>query len=154
MTCKHFSRAVALCPSPRRGAGSRLAKNFTGTQGRGIARRRRAGTPVAWALMGKAISTMYPELDVSSSPAAACQRHARREGRERLRWHRRAQRHLAAAKGIDPYKKPTENVMGLLNLHDSNPDALHIVNKASALRPRPDQGKEDAHPHLHVCHRR
>ena len=39
---------------------------------------------------------------------------------------------FAAAKGIDPYKKPTENVMGLLNLHDST--RMHfIVNKASGI---------------------
>ncbi|MFR3458881.1 MAG: TAXI family TRAP transporter solute-binding subunit [Bilophila wadsworthia] len=128
MTCKHLFKAVALALSLAVGAAPALAKNFTELKA--------AASPAggAWYVgmgaMGKAISTMYPEFDVSL-PAADRQRHARREGRERLR-HRRAQRHSAAAKGIDPAKKPTENVMGLLNLHDST--RMHfIVNKASGI---------------------
>ena len=134
------------------GAAPALAKNFTELKA--------AASPAggAWYVgmgaMGKAISTMYPELDVSLFPGGGLANvmHVEKGASDfGIAAHSVI---FAAAKGINPYKKPTENVMGLLNLHDST--RMHfIVNKASGIAvPRPDQGKEDAHPHLHVPHRR
>ena len=66
MTCKHFFKAVALALSLAVGAAPALAKNFTELKA--------AASPAggAWYVgmgaMGKAISTMYPELDVSLFP--------------------------------------------------------------------------------------
>ena len=82
--------------------------------------------------MGKAISTMYPELDVSLFPGGGLANvmHVEKGASDfGIAAHSVI---FAAAKGIDPYKKPTENVMGLLNLHDST--RMHfIVNKASGI---------------------
>lgn len=66
MTCKHLFKAVALALSLAVGAAPALAKNFTELKA--------AASPAggAWYVgmgaMGKAISTMYPELDVSLFP--------------------------------------------------------------------------------------
>ena len=87
---------------------------------------------VGMAAMGKAISTMYPELDVSLFPGGGLANvmHVEKGASDfGIAAHSVI---FAAAKGIDPYKKPTENVMGLLNLHDST--RMHfIVNKASGI---------------------
>ncbi|MFQ8889137.1 MAG: hypothetical protein ACLR7Z_13090 [Bilophila wadsworthia] len=133
------------------GAAPALAKNFT-ELGRGIA----AGGAwyVGMGAMGKAISTMYPELDVSLFPGGGLVTSCTSRRARATSASPRTASSSRRPRGIDPYKKPTENVMGLLNLHDST--RMHfIVNKASRhYVPRPDQGKEDAHPHLHVPHRR
>ena len=130
MTCKHFFKAVALALSLAVGAAPALAKNFTELKA--------AASPAggAWYVgmgaMGKAISTMYPELDVSLFPGGGLANvmHVEKGASDfGIAAHSVI---FAAAKGIDPYKKPTENVMGLLNLHDST--RMHfIVNKASGI---------------------
>ena len=130
MTCKHFFKAVALALSLAVGAAPALAKNFTELKA--------AASPAggAWYVgmgaMGKAISTMYPELDVSLFPGGGLANvmHIEKGASDfGIAAHSVI---FAAAKGIDPYKKPTENVMGLLNLHDST--RMHfIVNKASGI---------------------
>ena len=116
MTCKHFFKAVALALSLAVGAAPALAKNFTELKA--------AASPAggAWYVgmgaMGKAISTMYPELDVSLFPGGGLANvmHVEKGASDfGIAAHSVI---FAAAKGIDPYKKPTENVMGLLNLHD------------------------------------
>ena len=130
MTCKHLFKAVALALSLAVGAAPALAKNFTELKA--------AASPAggAWYVgmgaMGKAISTMYPELDVSLFPGGGLANvmHVEKGASDfGIAAHSVI---FAAAKGIDPYKKPTENVMGLLNLHDST--RMHfIVNKASGI---------------------
>ena len=117
MTCKHLFKAVALALSLAVGAAPALAKTFTELKA--------AASPAggAWYVgmgaMGKAISTMYPELDVSLFPGGGLANvmHVEKGASDfGIAAHSVI---FAAAKGIDPYKKPTENVMGLLNLHDS-----------------------------------
>ena len=130
MTCKHLFKAVALALSLAVGAAPALAKNFTELKA--------AASPAggAWYVgmgaMGKAISTMYPELDVSLFPGGGLANvmHVEKGASDfGIAAHSVI---FAAAKGIDPYKKPTENVMGLLNLHDST--RMHfIVNKKSGI---------------------
>ena len=149
MTCKHFFKAVAR-PSLAVGAAPALAKNFT--ELKAAASPPAARGTSAWARWashfhhvsragvslfpgGGLANVMHVEKGASDFGIAA---------------------HsviFAAAKGIDP-KKPTENVMGLLNLHDST--RMHfIVNKASGITSLAQiKGKEDAHPHLHVPYRR
>lgn len=112
------------------GAVPALAKNFTELKA--------AASPAggAWYVgmgaMGKAISSMYPELDVALFPGGGLANvmHVEKGASDfGIAAHSVI---FAAAKGIDPYKKPTENVMGLLNLHDST--RMHfIVNKASGI---------------------
>ena len=130
MTCKHLFKAVALALSLAVGAVPALAKNFTELKA--------AASPAggAWYVgmgaMGKAISSMYPELDVALFPGGGLANvmHVEKGASDfGIAAHSVI---FAAAKGIDPYKKPTENVMGLLNLHDST--RMHfIVNKASGI---------------------
>ena len=66
MTCKHLFKAVALALSLAVGAAPAFAKDFTELKA--------AASPAggAWYVgmgaMGKAISTMYPELDVALFP--------------------------------------------------------------------------------------
>lgn len=136
MTCKHLFKAVALALSLAVGAAPALAKNFTELKA--------AASPAggAWYVgmgaMGKAISTMYPELDVSLFPGGGLANvmHVEKGASDfGIAAHSVI---FAAAKGIDPF----------------NPDALHREQGFRHYVPRPDQGKEDAHPHLHVPHRR
>ena len=134
MTCKHLFKAVALALSLAVGAAPALAKNFTELKA--------AASPAggAWYVgmgaMGKAISTMYPELDVSLFPGGGLANvmHVEKGASDfGIAAHSVI---FAAAKGIDPYKKPTENVMGLLNLHDSTrmPPETPICSASGSLR--------------------
>lgn len=106
MTCKHLFKAVALALSLAVGAVPALAKNFTELKA--------AASPAggAWYVgmgaMGKAISSMYPELDVALFPGGGLANvmHVEKGASDfGIAAHSVI---FAAAKGIDPYKKPTE----------------------------------------------
>ncbi|WP_295636565.1 TAXI family TRAP transporter solute-binding subunit [uncultured Mailhella sp.] len=115
---------VAVCATPA------ISKTFTELKA--------AASPAggAWYVgvgaMGKAISTHYPDIDVAIFPGGGLANvlHVDRGASDfGIAAHSVI---VAAAQGIEPYKKPAENVMGMLNLHDST--LMHfIVNKASGI---------------------
>ncbi len=117
--------AAALCATPA------MAKNYSELKA--------AASPAggAWYVgmgaVGKAISSVYPDIDVALFPGGGLANvlHVDKGASDfGIAAHSVI---VAAAKGIEPYKKPAENVVSLLNLHDST--RMHfIVNKASGIK--------------------
>lgn len=87
---------------------------------------------VGMGAIGKAVSGVYPELDVALFPGGGLANvmHVEKGASDfGIAAHSVI---VAASRGIDPYKKPAENVLSLLNLHDST--RMHfIVNKDSGI---------------------
>lgn len=87
---------------------------------------------VGMGAMGKAISSAYPEIDVSIFPGGGLANvlHVEKGASDfGIAAHSVI---VAAGQGIEPYKKPTENVVSMLNLHDST--RMHfVVNKKSGI---------------------
>lgn len=130
MRANHLMKALALALSLALAPVPAFAKDFTELKA--------AASPAggAWYVgmgaMGKAVSSMYPEIDVALFPGGGLANvmHVEKKASDfGIAAHSVI---FAASKGLEPYKKATENVMGLLNLHDST--RMHfIVNKASGI---------------------
>ena len=87
---------------------------------------------VGMGAIGKAISSKHPEIDVAIFPGGGLANPLHVDmGRSDFGIAAHAVI-VAAGKGIEPFKKPAENLQSMLNLHDST--LMHfIVNKASGI---------------------
>ena len=87
---------------------------------------------VGMGAIGKAISSKYPEIDVAIFPGGGLANPLHVDmGRSDFGIAAHSVI-VAAGKGIDPFKKPAENLQSMLNLHDST--LMHfIVNKKSGI---------------------
>lgn len=123
--------ALILAAAFTLGANPAVAKDYHEIKG--------AASPAggAWYVgmgaIGKAISSQNPDLDIAIFPGGGLANvlHVERGVSDfGIAAHSVI---VAAAKGVDPYKKPTQNVVSMLNLHDST--LLHfIVNKKSGIK--------------------
>ena len=87
---------------------------------------------VGMGAIGKAISSKHPEIDVAIFPGGGLANPLHVDmGRSDFGIAAHAVI-VAAGKGIEPFKKPAENLQSMLNLHDST--LMHfIVNKKSGI---------------------
>ena len=128
---KRFFTSLALLLAAALLPGAALAKDYHEIKG--------AASPAggAWYVgmgaIGKAISSQNPDLDIAIFPGGGLANvlHVERGASDfGIAAHSVI---VAAAKGVDPYKKPTKNVVSMLNLHDST--LLHfIVSKKSGIK--------------------
>lgn len=88
---------------------------------------------VGMGAIGKAISTLYPDIDISIFPGGGLANvlHVEKGASDfGIAAHSVI---VAASKGIAPYKQPVKNVVGMLNLNDGT--LLHfIVSKKSGIK--------------------
>lgn len=126
-----FKKIIVLAAAAMLLCGPALAKDYHELKG--------AASPAggAWYVgmgaMGKAISTDNPDLDIAIFPGGGLANvlHVERGVSDfGIAAHSVI---IAAAQGLDPYKKPTKNVVSMLNMHDST--LLHfIVSKKSGIK--------------------
>lgn len=138
MTCKHFFKAVALALSLAVGAAPPSPRTANSRP----RHRRRRRVVRRHGRIGQSHFHHVSELDVSLFPGGGLANVLPCTSR-------RARATSASPRTASSSRRPrasipteaTENVMGLLNLHDST--RMHfIVNKASGITsPRPDQGR-------------